>query len=330
VTTTTAGIIDRVTPETFRSFWFGRALSPLERLSITSFVEHGHRYELYVYDEVEGIPDGCDVLDAATVVERSEVFVHQSPRHFGTVSGFANVFRYVLLRDLGGWWVDADVVCTSKVVDETDYVFAEVDGQFQNAIIRAPAKSELMRVMVERAQRNAGAEQEFATTGPPLFTTVVRELGLGACAWSESRLYPVSWTDALHLLEPERADEIERATAGSVMLHLWNEVLRVHGILKAVRPPYDSFLDRMYRRYDIEFPPEPRYEWRDLVPQISLQKTRADLKQELLATRSGQRPLALSAAARGVTHSALGAVKRHFRGRRNRSGERQTSNRPGE
>jgi hypothetical protein len=217
----------------------------------------------------------------------------------------------------------------SEALDETEYCFAEVDGQFQNAIIRAPAKSELMRVMVERALPNASGEQEFATTGPPLFTSVVRELGLDACAWSESRLYPVSWKDALEVLEPERADEIERVTAGSVMLHLWNEVLRVHGILKAVRPPYDSFLDRIYRRYDIEFPPEPRYEWRDLVPQISLQKTRADLKRELLATRSGQRPLALSAAARGVTLSALGAVKRQFGARRDGSGERHASNRPG-
>jgi hypothetical protein len=304
-----------VTLQIFRSFWFGRELSPLEQLSITSFLAHGHRYELYIYDEVEGIPDGCYVLDAARVLDRSEVFVHQSPRHFGTVSGFANLFRYVLLHELGGWWVDTDVVCMSTEFDDSDYVFAEVDGMFLNGVIRAPAKSELMRVMVERAQRDGGAEQEFAVTGPTLFTTVVRELGLDARAWSESRLYPVSWQDALHLLDPERADEIERAAVRSVMLHLWNEILRVHGILKAVRPPYDSYLDRMYTRYDIQFPPDPRYEWRDLVPQIALQKTRADLKRELLATQSGRRPLALAAAARGVTLSVFGPAKR-LRGRR--------------
>jgi hypothetical protein len=66
----------------------------------------GHRYELYVYDEVDNIPDGCHVLDAASVIDRPEVLVHQSERHFGAVTGFANVFRYLLLHELGGWWVD--------------------------------------------------------------------------------------------------------------------------------------------------------------------------------------------------------------------------------
>jgi hypothetical protein len=37
----------------------------------------------------------------------------------GSVSAFSNLFRYYLLHQMGGWWVDADVVCLSECVPAT-------------------------------------------------------------------------------------------------------------------------------------------------------------------------------------------------------------------
>jgi hypothetical protein len=42
-----------------QSLWIGPELSRLEQLSIASFLKNGHPYELHVYDELPGIPAGC-------------------------------------------------------------------------------------------------------------------------------------------------------------------------------------------------------------------------------------------------------------------------------
>ena len=41
-----------------QSFWVGEPLSKLEQLCIQSFLDNGHEFHLYVYDDVQGIPEG--------------------------------------------------------------------------------------------------------------------------------------------------------------------------------------------------------------------------------------------------------------------------------
>ena len=73
---------------TVRSFWFGEALSPIEHLCLKSFLAHGHRVHLYTYEKVGNIPRGCRILDAATVVDRDELFFYQDQTHFGSPAGY--------------------------------------------------------------------------------------------------------------------------------------------------------------------------------------------------------------------------------------------------
>ena len=297
---------------TVRSFWWGGALTPLEQLSITSFLEHGHRFELFAYDDVGTLPPGAELREARQVLDPSAIFLDETPEHFGTVSGFSNLFRYAVLDELGGWWVDTDVVCLARDIPETTYVFARHDGTIQNAIMRAPARSALSAAALRRATE-AGERLNFGTTGPVLLTDVVRALGLGEHAWDEEQLYPVGWRDALAPFDPERAHEVARKTANATFLHLWNEVLRVHGILKTVRPPAGSFLRGLYERYGIAFPHEPEYVWRDLVPQVSLQRSVLALDAELDATRKGLRPIRPAAAMRGVATFVTRGLRRRLR-----------------
>lgn len=42
----------------------------------------------------------------------------------GSYSAFSNQFRYTLLYDKGGWWVDTDVVCLRRFDFDDDFVFA--------------------------------------------------------------------------------------------------------------------------------------------------------------------------------------------------------------
>src|SRR4029453_8135207 len=89
----------------FRSFWHGGDLTPLERLCITSFLEHGHAFALYVYADVSA-PAGCILEDAGAVVPLDQAFEHHGGVHAGSLGAFSDRFRYELLKAHGGWWVD--------------------------------------------------------------------------------------------------------------------------------------------------------------------------------------------------------------------------------
>jgi hypothetical protein len=91
-----------------QGLWIGTELSALERLSIASFLEHGHEYHLYVYGDVRNVPEGTTIKDGGEILPASLIFQYREHKSF---SAFANFFRYKLLLENGGWWVDADTIC---------------------------------------------------------------------------------------------------------------------------------------------------------------------------------------------------------------------------
>jgi hypothetical protein len=187
-----------------QSFWTGGPLSAMERLSISSFLTHGHEFHLYVYSDVEGIPKGTTVFDASSVVSAEKV---SKFRYSGSksVAPFSNVFRYKLLHEKGGIWVDLDVICLKQFSIEEEYLFPrtnhilmwgrdpnlrspEVDTWF----IKAPPNSELMRLCYERACNFEGREVPWGTYGPVVLRTAVLELNLQNFV-SHWKFFPVNW-----------------------------------------------------------------------------------------------------------------------------------------
>src|SRR5260370_41624153 len=109
------------TKKTIQGLWIGAELSVLEQLSIRSFLRNNHEYHLYVYDEMKNIPAGTVVKDAGEILPPSKIFQYKDQK---TYAGFANFFRYKLLLERGGWWVDADVVCLKSFGFPEEYVFS--------------------------------------------------------------------------------------------------------------------------------------------------------------------------------------------------------------
>ena len=87
----------------FRSFWLQPELSPLEHLCLKSFLAHGHRFVLYSYNKVTNLPEGCVLEDARQILPEDRVFTYESSVHAGSIAPFANLFRYQLLHEYGGW-----------------------------------------------------------------------------------------------------------------------------------------------------------------------------------------------------------------------------------
>ena len=107
-----------------QSLWIGDSLPAMQRLSISSFLRNGHGYHLYSYNDIDGVPPGTTVKDAATILPRDSIFFYQTGFGKGSYSAFSNLFRYKLLLERGGWWVDTDVVCLRHLDFQQAMVFA--------------------------------------------------------------------------------------------------------------------------------------------------------------------------------------------------------------
>src|SRR5262249_6951691 len=89
----------------FQTLWIGPRLSALERLSLTSFLHHGHDVHLYTYESVEGVPDGVRSFDAREILSEDRIFRHGRGAGrdvVGSLGAFSDLFRFKLLRERGG------------------------------------------------------------------------------------------------------------------------------------------------------------------------------------------------------------------------------------
>jgi len=225
------------------------------------------------------------------ILPEESVFLHPSGIHIGSASTFSDRFRYELLRARGGWWVDTDALCLTSDIPETPYVFAEDDEDVYGcAILKAPPNSEFLSRAIARCEQARG-DIEFNALGPLLVSELVRELGLEHHAWPRENLYPLIWDEVLEFFDPAQADRIEALTSSAMFVHFWTNMLRVATVLKDVRPPASSYLDRLYQAYDIEAPTDRRYAWAEIEPQYVLQKEHWALAREAEDLRSEVRQL---------------------------------------
>lgn len=108
--------------------WVSGALSPLEWLTIRSFLKQGYHFTLWTYQQ-DGynLPEGAVCRDASEIIAKRDVFQYEKLNQFGhgmgSFAGFSDIFRYRLLFLKGGWWTDMDVCCLKPLPDTEDYVF---------------------------------------------------------------------------------------------------------------------------------------------------------------------------------------------------------------
>jgi len=128
-----------------QGLWVGPELSVMEQLSIASFMRNGHEYHLYIYDEPKNVPVGTVIKDANEILPGASVFQY---KQYPSYAGFSNFFRYKLLLERGGWWVDTDTICLKPFDFPELYVFSSEMSQglevVNSGILKAPAGSELM------------------------------------------------------------------------------------------------------------------------------------------------------------------------------------------
>ncbi len=109
------------------SLWIGKHLSDLELLTINSFLHHGHAFVLWTYGAIDNVPGSVQINDANDIIDEANVFKYPDDSKLkwgkGSYAGFSDIFRYKLLYEKGGWWVDMDLTCLKPFDFEEDYFF---------------------------------------------------------------------------------------------------------------------------------------------------------------------------------------------------------------
>ncbi len=179
-----------------QSLWVGTTLSRIEQLSIKSFLAHGHSYHLYCYSSLSGVPAGVTVHDASEILEQDLVFAS----HGGSYAMFADMFRYKLLYERGGYWVDTDIVCLQPFDFPHEHLIAterEPDGSVQptNCVLKAPRGSSFMHRCYETCRDQDIAHLPWGATGPGLVKQLVPEFALTPALVAPHVFCPAPWFD---------------------------------------------------------------------------------------------------------------------------------------
>jgi hypothetical protein len=226
--------------------WIGERLSALERACIQSFILRGHEFHLYVYEQIENVPSQARVFDASRIVPREQVFAHGSGVAKGSLATFSDLFRYELLYQLGGWWVDLDVFCLADTLPEGDVVIGRQDAQLINgAILHFPPRHPAMEAAIADA-RHRGCDVAWAEIGPELLTRFFDAGMLSVVLQPERVFYPIHFSQFWNVFDPRRTAHAAECMRTATCLHLWNEMIRRAGIDKNVLPPEGSLLRNLY------------------------------------------------------------------------------------
>jgi hypothetical protein len=230
-----------------QSLWIGKRLSTMELLSIRSFLHHGHHYELFVYEPVQNLPEGAIARDANEILPASRIFQYADGRSY---AGFSNFFRYKLLLERGGWWVDTDVVCLRPFNFPAPYVFASemIPGGpvAASAVLKCPAGSDAMAFAWDFCASQIPARLKWGETGPRLVAKFLSLFALEQYLHAPEVFCPVSYRDWENLLESGRHLKLSERSAS---VHLWNEMWRHSARNKEGDYPRDCPYARLQEMY---------------------------------------------------------------------------------
>jgi glycosyltransferase involved in cell wall biosynthesis len=143
--------LSRLANPVIHGMWAGTELTKLELLTIASFLRHGHEFHLWAYDNIETpLPEGTVLRDATRVLPRDMLFRKrkidpETGIGEGSLSGVSSdLFRYRVLHDHGGVWVDMDVTCLRPFDFEAPYLFRSHRVGCVGSIMKAPRGCQLM------------------------------------------------------------------------------------------------------------------------------------------------------------------------------------------
>jgi len=215
-----------------QSLWIGPRLNTLAILSIKSFLFHGHEFHLYAFDDIANVPEGTKICDASTILPRESIFCYQGGFGAGSYSAFSNQFRYKLIFEKGGWWVDTDVVCLKPFDFDEEFVFAtereENDATMAaSCVFKSPAKSEYLGYCLQVCDEKDKGRLRWGEIGPHLLNDAIKRFNLTSHLVPVHVFNPINHFEFTEISKPSfDASRLESSYA----VHLWNQMWKSQNI----------------------------------------------------------------------------------------------------
>lgn len=255
--------------DTIFGIWIGPRLSTMERLSISSFLHHGHRFELYTYGHVENVPEGTLMCDAASIFPESRIWRGST----GSVAEFVDHMRWKILADLGGFYVDLDTICIRPFEFQEAVVFgSQFPGSYANGLLKFPARHPVPIHMCDRCDnpnrfqpydshkhrlkklvRKLPAMNRFAHSwgeigGPNGFRKALIHYQFEHLAKAFQYFYPVYGIHAPYLFAAG-SEKLFPFYEQTHSVHMWNETGRQWGLEKDATYDRTSLYEMFKRMY---------------------------------------------------------------------------------
>lgn len=240
-----------------QGLWIGRQISLNGQLSIRSFLDHGHEYHLYAYDELDDVPPGTEVKDAGEIMPRDSIFQF----HTGSYAMFADTFRIHLLLGHGGWWCDLDMICLRPfdLPEEIVLITEPADGYasavLTNGIMKFPPHSPFGEKCLEFLDKvDNETNQEWVLTNRTMLEHVVPEMNGEQWVKPPEYFSPLFWGEATPTFTDERHARNGRKllkNRKTYTLHLFNEFWRKNGVDQNARFHPKSLIEVLRARHGV-------------------------------------------------------------------------------
>ncbi len=235
-----------------------------------SFIKSGHDFHLYVYTDVENIPDGVILKDANEIISEDKIFLsHNSYAHF------ADWFRWKMLNMIGGYWADMDIICLKHFDFEDDIVFGKEQYDSANiSVLRFPRDHELTKYMVNRCENpnliepadslkiktrkykrkllmgNKISNTKWGEAGGPWgFKQALLKFGLWELGKPYTHFYPVHASHWQYIFD-ETFKNDENLFHNTYAIHMWNEMIRKDASFdREAAFPKDSLFEKLKSRF---------------------------------------------------------------------------------
>jgi len=229
--------------------WIGNQISRMERLSMQSFLKNGYTVHLYSYGHIDGIPDGVIIVNANEIIPADRIFKYKD---YDSYAGFANLFRYKLLMEKGGYWSDLDIVCLKPFPADEQYIFAserlfDQTCRINNCFIKAPKNSPIMEYCYLSALSKKPEELNWGQTGPELLSEAVNKFALGEYVLHPDVICPVDFWNCQYFISKSINDIIDEET---YTIHLWNEIWRRNKMNKSTVYDENCMYEELQKRYN--------------------------------------------------------------------------------
>jgi hypothetical protein len=195
--------------------------------------------------------------DANEILPASTIFTYPHGPERGSYGAFANLFRYKLLLERGGWWVDTDLVCLKPFdFSEAAIIASEANKdatndatKVANAAMKLPPGHRVARHCYEFSRQCDRATLTWGATGPFLITRVVREHQAEDCVQPPEVFCPVPWWRWEDLENPNPRTCASFVSERTHAIHLWHEMWRRAGKNERTAPPPTSYLAALFMKH---------------------------------------------------------------------------------